>query len=689
MDDDLLDFASDEMFKKKESPIKQQQQHQQQNEEENMNDDSIVLSQQQQQQQQQSPEIHNDDNNNNKRYNNNRSTTSNSFSGAQTTPSPLLAQIMDSTPYSTSLSINNKQKEIYNENDDKSLKLDNHNDDNGGGEDMLNSSYIDYQSDIASIYDDNTEESESENTQGTQDQSMIDIPQQYPSAIPKPTNTTSKKQPSTTVFNVPNNIIKTPVSTTTTTTPTNNDKDNDKNSERKLPTWMKRKNVTNADEDNFNEIKTKFESKRIKKDELLSNGETATTVNTNWLASLKGFVEVDKPITQGRVICFDLETSGFGPDDSIIEIGAVELIDGCRTGVIFQSYAQPKTAIHPLAEEIHQLSNFLLQTSPPIEVILASFMDWVGDSPLIAHNLAFDKRMLIQELIRTKIPFNPDHKCFCTMKYFRKVYSGSNYSLDSVSQQLKINKILLRKTHGALVDSEILAIIYKHLMSLPANLSILKLMTRLNPDNNNNNSNNISNDLSLNQNNDKVSTPIDNTKNQNEQNLDNNNNNNNNNNLNNNNQNKQNIKNESTNNNNNNNLNNNSNCIIDHIDHLVLTTRNVEKCLDFYTRVLGFQKEEFVDINQNRRLALKFGNQKINIHEFGKEFKPHAQSPTPGSIDICFISSVPLRDVINRLIETSVKIEDGPVPRTGATRKLLSIYIRDPDLNLVEISEYL
>ncbi len=123
--------------------------------------------------------------------------------------------------------------------------------------------------------------------------------------------------------------------------------------------------------------------------------------------------------------------------------------------------------------------------------------------------------------------------------------------------------------------------------------------------------------------------------------------------------------------------------MIDHLDHLVLTTRDPERCIDFYTRVLGMQRETF----GAGRVAFRFGAQKINLHVAGKEFDPKADRPTPGSLDLCFIASVPLADVVNRLHECGVPIIEGPVRRTGAAFPILSVYVRDPDMNLIEISE--
>ncbi len=123
--------------------------------------------------------------------------------------------------------------------------------------------------------------------------------------------------------------------------------------------------------------------------------------------------------------------------------------------------------------------------------------------------------------------------------------------------------------------------------------------------------------------------------------------------------------------------------MIQRIDHVVLTTRHRERCVEFYTRILGMRLETFGE----GRLALRFGDQKINLHEAGREFTPRATYPTPGGLDLCFIASVPLDEVIRRLAAEGVTIELGPVPKTGATGPILSVYVRDPDGNLVEIAE--
>jgi len=128
--------------------------------------------------------------------------------------------------------------------------------------------------------------------------------------------------------------------------------------------------------------------------------------------------------------------------------------------------------------------------------------------------------------------------------------------------------------------------------------------------------------------------------------------------------------------------------MIKHLDHLVLTTRNIEECVYFYRDILGMKLETFFVGNQKvERKALKYGNQKINLHIYGKEFEPKAKHPTPGSLDLCFISEIPLDKFIELLSEKKIKIVEGPVERTGASSTLRSIYVRDPDQNLIEISE--
>ncbi len=123
--------------------------------------------------------------------------------------------------------------------------------------------------------------------------------------------------------------------------------------------------------------------------------------------------------------------------------------------------------------------------------------------------------------------------------------------------------------------------------------------------------------------------------------------------------------------------------MIKSIDHIVLATRDLDKCVDFYTRVLGMQLERYGE----GRLALKFGEQKFNIHPPGFDAGIKARTPTPGSLDLCFLADVPLEAVITRLKQHNVPIEEGPIVRTGARFAIRSVYVRDPDENLIEIAE--
>lgn len=124
--------------------------------------------------------------------------------------------------------------------------------------------------------------------------------------------------------------------------------------------------------------------------------------------------------------------------------------------------------------------------------------------------------------------------------------------------------------------------------------------------------------------------------------------------------------------------------MIERFDHLVLTVADIDRTCAFYGNNLGMKVVTF----GVGRIALEFGQQKINLHQLGKEFEPKALRPTPGSADLCFVASVPLRDVIARLQKTGIPIVEGPVKRTGAIGPITSVYLRDPDDNLIEISEY-
>jgi len=124
---------------------------------------------------------------------------------------------------------------------------------------------------------------------------------------------------------------------------------------------------------------------------------------------------------------------------------------------------------------------------------------------------------------------------------------------------------------------------------------------------------------------------------------------------------------------------------ISHIDHIVLTVKDIPTTLEFYARVLDMYAIQYAD----DRVALTFGNQKINLHEVGKELSPNADKATPGSADLCLITKVDLDEAMQYVRDCDVEIVEGPVKRSGAQGKLLSFYIRDPDLNLIEISNQL
>ena len=123
--------------------------------------------------------------------------------------------------------------------------------------------------------------------------------------------------------------------------------------------------------------------------------------------------------------------------------------------------------------------------------------------------------------------------------------------------------------------------------------------------------------------------------------------------------------------------------MIGKIDHVVLTTGDLQKCLDFYTRVLGMRVERYGE----NRIALRFGDHKFNVHPPGFDASIKARVPTPGSLDLCFLADRPLDEVIAQLKREQVPIEEGPVNRTGARFTIRSVYVRDPDGNLIEISE--
>ena len=124
---------------------------------------------------------------------------------------------------------------------------------------------------------------------------------------------------------------------------------------------------------------------------------------------------------------------------------------------------------------------------------------------------------------------------------------------------------------------------------------------------------------------------------------------------------------------------------IDRLDHLVLTVASIRSTCDFYANVLGMKVIRF----GAGRIALRYGMQKINLHEAGKEFEPKALRATPGSADLCFVTSLPIADVVKHITGNGIEIIEGPVQRAGAQGAILSVYLRDPDENLIEISNYL
>ncbi len=127
--------------------------------------------------------------------------------------------------------------------------------------------------------------------------------------------------------------------------------------------------------------------------------------------------------------------------------------------------------------------------------------------------------------------------------------------------------------------------------------------------------------------------------------------------------------------------------MIDRIDHIVLTTRDTPACIRFYTEVLGMKLVRF-RTPDGERLSFNFAAQKINLHEWGREFEPRAHVAVPGALDLCFIAAVTLPEVMKKFKEANIPIIEGPVARTGAKGAMRSVYVRDPDLNLVEVSVY-
>ena len=173
----------------------------------------------------------------------------------------------------------------------------------------------------------------------------------------------------------------------------------------------------------------------------------------------------------GRVVCFDLETTGFTSEDDIVEIGAVEVVDGMRTGAVFHSYARPHHKFHFGATAVHGLTEELLKDEPPPEFVVSSFLDWVGNSVLVAHNALFDIRMLSQAVRNYGLEelFHVSG-AYCSMRYFRKLFPGLQSGLDEMGTFLKVNDRYqrARDLHGALIDAELLAACYIKLIDFDA-----------------------------------------------------------------------------------------------------------------------------------------------------------------------------------------------------------------------------
>lgn len=172
---------------------------------------------------------------------------------------------------------------------------------------------------------------------------------------------------------------------------------------------------------------------------------------------------------KGRVVCLDVETTGFTATDSVVEIGAVELIDGVRTGSLFQTYLLPRAPIHPNAKVVHGLDEQFLKEigALPPRVSVASFVEWVGRSPCVSHNASFDSRMLNQELAAAGYQHSndaPTTPVFCTMASFRQLHPDLSCSLDSVAQFFNFSNHFKRMTHSALTDAEMCAKCFQRIL---------------------------------------------------------------------------------------------------------------------------------------------------------------------------------------------------------------------------------
>ncbi len=227
---------------------------------------------------------------------------------------------------------------------------------------------------------------------------------------------------------------------------------------RQLPSWMQ---TTDALAEQSRQLRDMKESMRAQP-LAPSSGATAVSipfVQYHMLDTLAG-----NWWKQKRVIVFDVETTGFGKTDSLLELGAVELVDGRRTGCHFQSHMRPlsTSTIHPMARQCHGLSDAFLALQPSAEFVVSNFLRFIGGSPLVAHNADFDMRLFCQELDRLKLPL-PNNSVFCTMRYERRVHSvRPSYTLSAVAASRRI--AAPERLHGALVDAQLCAAIFADML---------------------------------------------------------------------------------------------------------------------------------------------------------------------------------------------------------------------------------
>eukprot|EP01119_Soliformovum_irregulare_P000458 TRINITY_DN10317_c0_g1_i1.p1 TRINITY_DN10317_c0_g1~~TRINITY_DN10317_c0_g1_i1.p1 ORF type:complete len:486 (-),score=161.21 TRINITY_DN10317_c0_g1_i1:127-1563(-) len=219
----------------------------------------------------------------------------------------------------------------------------------------------------------------------------------------------------------------------------------DKLKNRSLPEWMV--------DPQYLEMKVREQDEvakqRRKKKEVLRRVIQDEMWPTTYLSLIPPANEL--PMS-GRVIIFDLETTGISLNDGIVEIGAVELIDNQRTGIIFQSFCNnSEFKIHPLAFEAHGISEKFLEDKPPVSFILENFLKFVGNSPMVAHNMPFDLRMLNQECSRFNLKMSPELKAYDTLRFFRENYPSLPTALSSIARYFQIKHLYDRKKHGALI----------------------------------------------------------------------------------------------------------------------------------------------------------------------------------------------------------------------------------------------